>query len=323
VVLTSQVAARAETQYGDFVGVPEPVNWSDVDRDCRRLMMRTKDMRLAVLFTRCRTRLAGAAGLAEGLGLLDAWLNAFADTVHPRLDVDEDRDAALEIRMNALQALTDADGLFGDIREITLNRSSATRLQVRDIERAFASPRPNDALAPESVTRQLEDLRTQRPDALADFDSATASLDEIESWSREHLGAYMPDYSSLKRVLARVVGSGPICTSALEIQDAPIGEVVDIATPDAVPIADANQTIRPALLPNEVVTQPNSAVLDRLGALARIKEARQWFEQHEPSSPIPLLLKRAEHFVGKRYAEVVKAIPPELLEQWDTESTIR
>ncbi len=31
VVLRSQVAAREETQYGDFVSVSEPVNWSDVD----------------------------------------------------------------------------------------------------------------------------------------------------------------------------------------------------------------------------------------------------------------------------------------------------
>ncbi len=41
-------------------------------------------------------------------------------------------------------------------------------------------------------------------------------------------------------------------------------------------------------------------------ALELIREARQWFEQHEPSSPIPVLLGRAEQFVGKRYAEVVR-----------------
>ncbi|WP_173819740.1 ImpA family type VI secretion system protein, partial [Paraburkholderia piptadeniae] len=55
VVLSASVAAKATAQYGDFVGTPEPVNWSDVDRDCRRLMVRSKDVRLAVLFTRCRT----------------------------------------------------------------------------------------------------------------------------------------------------------------------------------------------------------------------------------------------------------------------------
>ncbi|RQN39299.1 type VI secretion system ImpA family N-terminal domain-containing protein [Paraburkholderia tropica] len=86
VVLEAQVAARGDAQYGDFVGSPEPVNWSDVERDCRRLMMRSKDMRLAVLFTRCRTRMTGATGLAEGLQLLTAWLNGLYKTelIHRR-----------------------------------------------------------------------------------------------------------------------------------------------------------------------------------------------------------------------------------------------
>ena len=133
VVLLAKVAVRAEAQYGDFVGSPAPVNWSDIDRDCRRLMMRSKDIRLAVLFTRCRARLANAEGLAEGVGLLAAWLTTFADAVHPQPGVDADRDAALEIRMNALQSLTDTDGLLSDVREIALTKSTATRLQVRDV----------------------------------------------------------------------------------------------------------------------------------------------------------------------------------------------
>jgi len=195
VVLSSQVAARMEAQYGDFVGVPDPVNWSDVDRDCRRLMMRSKDMRLAVLFTRCRTRLGG-------------WLTAFPDTIHPKQGVDDDEDAALEIRMNALQGLTDTDGLLSDVREIALTRSSAARLQMRDVERAFAHPRPSDALAPESVTRQIEDLRMQQPDVLAGFDAAADSLKAIEAWSREHLGAYVPEFVQLARLLDRVVSTG-------------------------------------------------------------------------------------------------------------------
>ena len=49
-------------------------------------------------------------------------------------------------------------------------------------------------------------------------------------------------------------------------------------------------------------------------------EARAWFEQHEPSSPVAVLLKQAECLVGKRYAEVASAIPAELLAQWDGES---
>jgi len=52
------------------------------------------------------------------------------------------------------------------------------------------------------------------------------------------------------------------------------------------------------------------------------RQARQSANQHEPSSPIPVLLRRAEQFVGKRYAEVVKAISPEMLAQWESDDSM-
>lgn len=321
VVLAAKVAARTEAQYGDFVGSPEPVNWSDVDRDCRRLMIRSKDIRFAVLYTRCRTRLANAGGLAEGLALLAAWLDVFPDTLHPQPGVDSDRDAALEIRMNALQSLTDADGLLADVREIELTRSTAARLQVRDVERAFAHPRSSDALAPESVTRQLDDLRAQQPARLAGFEEALRSLESIAAWCDANLGEYVPDFTPLRRLLPHLTaGDGQsdaanpataAITALLSEGDAQPAEVADSAATGVADDACAPtnfSTLRQS-------TKPSS----RQDALELIRDARHWFEHHEPSSPIPVLLRRAEQFVGRRYAEVVAAIPSELLAQWDSE----
>ncbi|KOT17663.1 hypothetical protein DM47_899 [Burkholderia mallei] len=317
VVLAAKVAPRAEAQYGDFVGSPEPVNWSDVERDCRRLMMRSKDMRLAVLFARSRTRLAGATGLAEGIGLLAAWLAAFPDAIHPQADVDADRDAALEIRRNALQALTDADGLLADVREIALTRSSATRLQVRDVERAFAQPRPGDALAPESVVRQLDDLHAQQPETLAGFGDALAGLAAIDAWSGEHLGDYAPDLSALDALLRRIAGANARGDRAEA--DAPPASEAAAAHAHASPPRRREPAAQ--ALAAAIAGEPAAQPVDRYAARELIRQARQWFEQHEPSSPIPILLRRAEHFVGKRYADVVQAIPAELLALWSADET--
>ncbi len=317
VVLASKTVRQPEAQYGDFVGSPEPVNWSDIDRDCRRLMIRSKDIRLAVLFTRCRTRVVGAAGLAEGVELLAAWLRAFPQAIHPQPGVDADRDAALEIRMNALQALADTDGLIADVREIALIKSTAIRLQVRDVERAFAHPRPSDALAPESVTRQLHDLRAQQPAAIAGFSQALAALGAIEAWSGEHLGVYAPDLSSLIRLLGRVADdpSRRCAPSQIAIEDTP-----SIEPPETTQSGQARQAETEVhKQPAQLAQRRGAALHDRHAALELIRDARQWFEQHEPSSPIPVLLRRAEHFVGKRYAEVVDAVPAELLAQWSRE----
>jgi type VI secretion system protein ImpA len=414
VVLFASAASRQDVQYGAFVGSPDPVNWSEVERDCRRLMLRTKDIRVAVLYSRCRTRLAGAAGLAEGTGLLAAWLQAFAGQVHPQSeDGDGDEhDAALEMRMNALQGLADPEGLLADVREIVLTKSTLARLQVRDVERAFAHPRATDALAPESVAQQLQDLRAQQPSAMTGFDDAIANLAAIGVWCAGHLADYQPDLSPLTRLLGKLGAPVPVTaaepvgksgepvpamneplehdaavrsdavnvatagmvppevaptgvaptgvaptgvapTGAAPTGDAPTGVTPTGAAPTgdaptgvtptgAAPIGVAPTgvtptgvappgvtrasvesvsvppvSVPPVRVPDHTPAQSVSAPVDRGAALALIRTARIWFETHEPSSPIPVLLKRAEHFVGKRYAETVGAIPAELLAQWE------
>ncbi|WP_175689539.1 ImpA family type VI secretion system protein [Burkholderia anthina] len=319
VVLFSRVAPKQDVQYGAFVGAPDPLNWSEIERDCRRLMMRTKDLRVAVLYTRCRTRLGGVMGLSEGTAVLAAWLQAFPDDIHPQTSADSDRDAALEMRMNALQALSDSEGLLADVREIVLMKSTVTRLQVRDVERAFAHPRPADALAPESVIQQLQDMNAQHPATVEGIDDTIAHLATINTWCNSHLEPYQPDLSTLTRLLDRL-GTPTQVASTVPPDTLP----KPIAISDASSKDDAVTLTAPAHSvsasgPECTRTQNKSMPSDRDSALATIRAARTWFENHEPSSPIPVLLKRAEQFVGKRYAEVVKAIPAELLVQWEEE----
>ncbi|MCA8200978.1 type VI secretion system ImpA family N-terminal domain-containing protein [Burkholderia sp. AU33545] len=322
VVLFAGIAPRQDVQYGTFVGSPDPLNWSEIERDCRRLMTRTKDMRVAVLHTRCRTRLGGVAGLSEGTRLLAAWLHAFPDHVHPQADADNDRHAALEMRMNALQALTDPEGLLADVREIVLTRSTATRLQVRDVERAFAHPRPVDALAPDSVALQLRTLREQQPSTMQAFDDTISSLSAIDSWCTTHLETYLPDFSPLIRLLRLFRTTDPQVEARPDILPADEHEDGDAnALPvlaEAAPSPACQDSEQPAAPTSAAIAaRPNLAPTDRQAALTLIYTARHWFETNEPSSPIPVLLRRAEQFVGKRYVDVVKAIPPELLAQWE------
>lgn len=44
-LLFSRAAPQAEAQYGDFVSTPEAVNWPEIERDARRLLTRSKDIR--------------------------------------------------------------------------------------------------------------------------------------------------------------------------------------------------------------------------------------------------------------------------------------
>ncbi|MFY8015429.1 MAG: ImpA family type VI secretion system protein, partial [Limnohabitans sp.] len=155
-VLQTRLAPKADVQYGSFVAQPPALDWKEIERDCRRLLLRSKDITVFVWFMRARCYVAGATGLLEGLVGLQHVLMNFEKHVHPQIEFEGIKDPA--VRANAIEALCDPDGLLSDIRDIVISSSTALRLTVRDVERAFAVPRPAYALDLEMVRRQLEDL---------------------------------------------------------------------------------------------------------------------------------------------------------------------
>lgn len=58
------------------------------------------------------------------------------------------------------------------------------------------------------------------------------------------------------------------------------------------------------------------AVSGRNQAQGLIRQARLWFIQNEPSSPVVLLLQKAEGLIGKPFEDVFQAIPADLIELW-------
>ncbi len=294
-MLFACMVPRSDAQYGSFVGKPEAINWAEVERDCLRLLLRTKDINLLVWLCRARVRQSEAAGLVQSLAVLSAVLQAWPEQVHPQLVIEGERDPA--VRANAIAGLVDPEGLLGDVSEIVLSASTALRLTVREVDRAFTVPRPADALDPQGVTQQLKALRTAaRGDPLAPIHclaEAGAHLRAIEDWARSQLGEHAPSMLPLLRVL--------------ELFAAP--EMPSPQVPQ-----------RPVRTPGEASEAPFvGRTGDRGEALLKIRAAREWFESHEPSSPVAVLLKQAERMVGKRFSQVADAIPLDLLRKWEDE----
>ena len=63
-LLFTRAAPREEAQYGDFVSTPETINWAELERDARRLLMRSKDIRILVVLLRCRIQTGRRARVA-------------------------------------------------------------------------------------------------------------------------------------------------------------------------------------------------------------------------------------------------------------------
>ncbi len=291
-VLLSRMAPRGDAQYGEFVGLAEAPNWAEIERDCRRLLLRTRDINLLVWLCRARTRLAQAAGLAQSLAALADALRAWPDAIHPQLVVEGERDPA--VRANALAALTDPEGLMADAREIVVTANAARHLSVRDIERAFAVPRPSGALSAEAVAQQLEGLRQlQEDDAAApvnQLSQASKAVREIAAWCEATLGDDAPSLQALLEVLRPFEAPQPVVS---------------------MPFSERAESVGPA------ERAPGLPTLLRGDVRNSIRAAREWFETHEPSSPVAVLLRQAERMVGRRFSELADVIPLELVRKWD------
>lgn len=299
-VLLARMSPRGDAQYGQFVGTPDAPNWAEVERDCRRLLLRTRDINLFVWLCRARTRLAQAPGLAQSLVLLAEALQTWPEAVHPQLVIEGERDPA--VRANALAALADPEGLLSDVREIVIAANAARHLTVREVERAFATPRSLDAASPEGMAQQLADLAAaasnddQAPLRL--LAQAAEAAAQIVAWAAQHLGHDAPPLQALVRLLAHFQRTAPSAAP-----------VVVAITPGSIPSWPTN-------------TASGEGRATRDDILRDIRSARRWFETHEPSSPVAVLLKQAERMTGLRFSQVADAIPLDLLRKWDADEEI-
>lgn len=328
-VLLAQLSPKVQVQYGDFTAEPEPPDWGTIERQARALGQRTRDITVLCALTRARARRAGALGLREGLAILHAQLHHWPEHVHPQRCIEGEEDP--QVRANALAALADPQGLLADIRAVAISTSAAAPLTVKDVERAlgpqtsaYNSTGP-DALSVRAQLKQLQSL--QNPQLLALQHSAQLAV-HLQSWSVQHLQQDAPDLSPLTRLLAHLLNCDQSAdkvqaemvdeaTGASDTKPHPaFGLDLSLDSQSADTLTQTQATPRPA---HGSAPQSISSRHQREHIRALLSQVIAWIEENEPSSPVSIVLRQAQNLWGKRYAEIIAAVPPELLAQWDAQ----
>jgi type VI secretion system protein ImpA len=284
----------------------EPPPWNDVLEQGEALLARSKDLRIAIAWTRAATHVHGLAGFHAGLRLLTGLVERYWDGLFPSLDADDGNDAAL--RINALAPLADAytpfaeaDTLLHDLRECEVCRVHGERLAVRDMlvaQGKLAAQEGANAATPARVEGMLADAVAQDPGLLADGLDLPRAVETLSERMTAKLGAERAPSMSALAITARHVA---VQFRAFAPADGREASAEPINTKEA-------QTPRRAISrPGEIATRED--------ALAALDEVCAFLERTEPTNPAPLLIRRARGLMGKDFLAVMQDLAPDSLAQ--------
>lgn len=285
-----------DAQYGTLhIAAVEP-DWKAVKAATLELFAQSRDLRLAVWLARSLVALHGAAAIADGLALVAGLLTHHWDRVHPQLDAEDDRDPTE--RLSVLLALDDKAGFVRECRMAPLLDSPLHGpICLHDVESADAEPDANAAaraLSPTAIDAAFADARFEDIAAMADaLWSASASLERIDARLTERVGHRRTiALGSLERVLTR---ANEVVRAQLDRHRAPAcgHELPDFAQLDAV-----------------VAQAPSEAITGRSDVVRVLDAVCAYYARAEPSSPVPVLLRRARHLVGMNFIDVVSDLTP-------------
>lgn len=293
----------AEQQLGDSVVRGAEPDWRDVRDRSIALLGRTKDLRVATCLTRALLGTEGMGGLNEGLALIRGLLETHWETVHPRLDPDDDNDPTM--RMNTLATLCDYDAFLRGVREAPIVESRGFgRFSMRDIAIASGSqPAPEgDHSPPEmsAVDGAFSDTDAETLEATAGaVAGAIESLTEIENYVTGAVGAASAlSLSDLRGILSEIQQA-----LAPQLARRGIGDATTAAAGDEDAGANGAGAPKRAAAPGQI----NS----RQDVIRMLDRVCDYYYRNEPSSPVPMLLRRAKGLVMKDFLDIVRDITPD------------
>jgi type VI secretion system protein ImpA len=250
--------------------------------------------------------LDGLPGFRDSLALVKGLLETYWATVYPQLDPADDNDPLQ--RMNIVASLATPMGTFGDpfrilerLRAIPLcNSVQMGRYSLTEILRA-ESGMAAESDKPAVATAQIDAaFRDSNPEELGEIfqvlsDCITLVL-AIDEWITLTVGASKaPDLTPLSADLG-----------AMQSRIAPY--VKEVAAPAV------GMDVAPAPA-GQVALSLEGEIRSRKDVLTLLQKICLYYDRIEPSSPVPLMLKRAARLAEMDFMQIIEDLSPDAIAQ--------
>jgi type VI secretion system protein ImpA len=310
---------------GAEIDAVEP-NWLDLNEKSLEHFKTCKHLRTALFISLAAMKRQGVTGFRDGLLLTKGMIERYWDTMYPALDPDEsmgDPDGWME-RENILNDMSAPLSTAGDtmkflqrLRETPLTNSRQLgRFSLRDIQAAQAAGSDESSDAPKMslILGAFED--TPLADLEAMYGALTeslATLDGIKSALREKLSQSTPP------TFANLAGM-------LQDMKKPVHNELDrrgyfadtSADEDPGDTALADDAAGGAEVAAKRGDMGSAGINTRQDVLKAFDLIYKYYNKNEPSSPVPLIMKRAERLVTANFFDIISDLSPGALSDIET-----
>jgi type VI secretion system protein ImpA len=298
--LERAAAPKAERAIGDNVKAAEEPDWDKVIELARAVLLRSKDLRAAVHLTTAWTRTSGMPGWNAGLSLIRGLLEHFWDTVHPQLDAEDDNDPTM--RVNSVVPLGDLQGALRYFRTTPFVQSPRLgRFDLRDLRiangtlKVAATEGEPQASMTEIEACCMDCAEEELVAVTAAVSQALENAKAIDSIFNDRVGTAGPDFKTL---LSEIYELKKFLDPQLARRLPAEGSAEDGATGEEGGGGGSG------------VRASNGATSGPQDVMRRIDELCDYYTRNEPSSPVPLLLRRAQRLVGMSFMDLLQDLAP-------------
>jgi len=305
--LESLSRGKPETQFSQA----EDPDWKEVRDAALEVLGQSKHLTAGVILTVSLVKIGGIEGLRNGLAAVHGMLEKYWNDVYPKLDPDDNNDPTE--RLNILNNLSSAGEPYkftAHVKQIVLCESPAMgRITLGQIIAARDKTGKEGGSDPD-VNQIQAAFRDAGPEAakvtLSFVNETIGHAQGIESFLETTIGAGRGvNFESLDKLLEEMKRAVEPFAANGE------GAVEDLAG-NAAATAGETPVARPTPRGSPGVSGTIQSRADVIKALDLICD---YYRENEPSSPVPLIIQRAQRLVDKDFMTIMSDLTPDALTQ--------
>jgi type VI secretion system protein ImpA len=259
--------------------------------------------------------------LQRGLHLVQQLLSLRWGSVHPQIGAQGDTEGLM--RVNALRGLCDGRTMVGPLRAATLLRARGLpALSLRDLERAISGvDKQSEPNAPDMTVVEASFIGCDLDELERTWNIASDArgcANALEQLFEEHgtpavlrLGELVAQLEAIDAQLGPRVRAR---RAALLAETQPDIELLDSQSSAA---GNGHHAGNGTALPARAAGVAG-AVNTRADVLRELDRICTYYDTHEPTSPVPMLLRRAKRLVSMSFVDIVRELAPSGVSEIET-----